>query len=151
MSTIHRHKFRLATFFSVVRVAACMCVCDEGCLPLGSLRVITNCDFALWFSLLLSCFLYSAPSSGFMLEVRAIALYKCCIIIINNNIIVHTTVRFLDMTPNWANHQHQIPNPLLLLVGMAKGRSPTSNHPYLTHWLGPFTHIQPSLPQYLTH
>ena len=44
-------------------VCACVraCVCDEGnCLPLGSLSV-TDC--ALWFLLLFSCSLYSAPSS----------------------------------------------------------------------------------------
>ena len=36
---------------------------------------LTKCDFALWFSLLSSCFLYSAPSSGFVLEVRALQVF----------------------------------------------------------------------------
>ena len=36
---------------------------------------LTNCDFVVWFSLLLSCFLYSAPSSGFVLEVRTLQVF----------------------------------------------------------------------------
>ena len=36
---------------------------------------LTKCDFALWFSLLFSCFLYSAPSSGFVLEVCALQVF----------------------------------------------------------------------------
>ena len=39
---------------------------------------LTKCDCALWFLLLFSCFLYSAPSSGFVLEVRALQLFHYC-------------------------------------------------------------------------
>ena len=51
----------------------CVCVCDEGCLPLGSQSVTLPCGSR--YCLVVFC-TASAPSSGFVLEVRALQVFR---------------------------------------------------------------------------
>ena len=69
--TLYPLRFPLLTVFvDFLRCVRCVCVCVTKVVCR-----LAKCDFALWFSLLFSCFLYSAPSSGFVLEVRVLQVF----------------------------------------------------------------------------
>ena len=56
---------------------------------------LTKCDFALWFSLLFSWFLYSAPITGFVLDVHALQVFIIIIMVIIVIVIIWLKIKRL--------------------------------------------------------